>query len=182
MGRAYTIGGDPAQGLRTSCDSALVVVDDESGEEVAIVRGKYTPEVLASYSAALCDWYRKPAGAKCRVMPERNNHGHAFITWWHTVRDRGDYDASLGNGPDGGKGWATDGRSKELMYHRAASRITANRCVVHSRDLYDQIITIEADTLAAPAPLLDDLAVAWGIAIAAADMRVKLGWADLEAA
>src|SRR5262249_58666355 len=72
----YVIGADPAEGNPTSDDSALTVLDKDSGEEVAALAGKLQPAVLAAHADALGLWYN---GAP--IMVERNNHGHAVLLW-----------------------------------------------------------------------------------------------------
>lgn len=175
-GRVYTIGGDPAQGLPQSNDSAAVVVDNVTGEEVASFNGKITPKVFARYCAELSDWYSACFDAKCRVMVENNNHGQAFILWWRENRSEHDFHATLLTGPDRAVGWTQTGRSKETMYHRAAQRVADGRCVLHSRVLFSQVVSVEAESLEAPESSLDDLAVAWGLALAGADLRSGSGW------
>lgn len=175
-GKRYVIGGDPAQGNPGSNDSATVIVEAATGEEVASFAGKHAPKVHARYCAELCDWYSGPPGASCQVMAERNNHGHAWLLWWASNRSENDYKARMLKGPDGQVGWNQTASTKETMYHRASQRVTDKRCVVHSRDLYDQILSVEASTLEAPAGMMDDLAVAWGLALAGADLRLPTKW------
>lgn len=171
-----TIGCDPAQGNPGSNDSTLFAVDDRTGEEVASLRGKFAPKVLARYAAELCDWFSAPPGADCRVMVERNNHGHAFLQWWESNRREEDYKARLLCGPDGKVGWGQTGSTKETMYHRASQRVSDGKTIIHSRDTYDQVLSVEASTLDAPEGDMDDLAVAWGLALAGADLRSPSGW------
>src|SRR5262249_30089768 len=75
-GRAYVVGGDPAEGNPTSDDSAATVLDSETGEEVAAIAGKFQPSVFASHIDAIGCWYNR-----AHVMVERNNHGHAVLLW-----------------------------------------------------------------------------------------------------
>jgi len=178
-GRSYTLSVDPAQGLPGSDDSSIVVIDDETKEECAHLRGKIDPRSIGRQAAEICDWYRKPTGAKCTVVIERNNHGHATIGWWHDNRREG-LDASLWLDKDQFPGWVQTGQSKEVMWHRASDAISRKNCIIHSRDLYDQIASIEAATLEAPEGQLDDSAVAWGLCMAVSGLKKKLGWMGLK--
>src|SRR5262249_56048600 len=72
----YVIGADPAEGNPTSDDSALTVLDRDSGEEVASLAGKLQPSVLAAHIDTIGQWYNNAA-----VLVERNNHGHAGLLW-----------------------------------------------------------------------------------------------------
>lgn len=181
-GRSITIGCDPAQGTPQSNDSALVGIDDDNGEEVFHIRGKINPRTIGRFSAAMCDWYRKPPGARATVVIERNNHGHAVISWWRDNVETHDFDASMWLDADGERGWVQTGAKKELMYHRAADKVGRKQCIIHSPDLYGQIASIEASTLEAPADtqLLDDSAVAWGLALAVSSMKKRTNWMSLE--
>lgn len=172
----YTLGADPAQGMPTSNDSAAVVTDDRTGEEVASFEGKHAPKVFARYCAMLSDWFRSPSEAKSQVMVEQNNHGHAFLVWWQENRMAEDYRSTLLLGPNNEKGWTQTGKSKETMWHRLAQRITDKKLLLHTQKLYDQVVSIESETLEAPEGDLDDMAVALGLSVAGADMRPKSDW------
>ena len=75
-GRFYVIGADPAEGNPTSDDSALTVLDRQTGEEVAALAGKLQPSTLAAHADAIGAWYNKAP-----LLVERNNHGHAVLLW-----------------------------------------------------------------------------------------------------
>jgi len=75
-GRKYALGVDPAEGNPTSDDSALTVLDVLSGEECAVLSGKFQPAVMASYADKVGVYFNHAA-----LMVERNNHGHAVILW-----------------------------------------------------------------------------------------------------
>jgi hypothetical protein len=48
-GRLYCLGGDPAEGNPNSDPSALMVLDVETGEEMANLVGRIEPTTLAMY-------------------------------------------------------------------------------------------------------------------------------------
>jgi hypothetical protein len=73
MGRFYVIGADPAEGNPTSDDSALTVLDRDTGEEVASLAGKLQPSTLAAHIDTIGKWYNNAV-----VLIERNNHGQLF--------------------------------------------------------------------------------------------------------
>ena len=75
-GREYVIGCDPAEGNPQSDESAASVVDVLTGEQVAVLAGRFDPAVFAGYVASLSEYYH---GAPALV--ERNNHGHAVLLW-----------------------------------------------------------------------------------------------------
>ncbi|MBX9623796.1 MAG: hypothetical protein K2X82_08270 [Gemmataceae bacterium] len=180
-GVSYTLGGDPAQGLPGGNDSALVLVRDDTLAEVLHLRGKLDPRSLGRAAAEVVDFYRTPPGCKCTFAVERNNHGHAVVSFWRDNVDQGTYDASMWRDADRQPGWDQTGAKKELMYHRAADAVVAGRAKIRSPDLYQQVAGLEAATLSAPegSPVNDDSAVAWGLAVAVATLKRKLDWDKL---
>lgn len=82
-GRTYVIGGDPAQGIDVSADtgssqnpdySVAIVLDQETGEQVAKVRERLTGSLFGQYTAALGKFYN---GAY--VVPEAGAYGIPYI-------------------------------------------------------------------------------------------------------
>jgi hypothetical protein len=160
--RRYVIGADPAEGNPTSDDSALEVLDLETGEEVASLAGKFEPSTFASYIDQIGTWYNKAA-----VLPERNNHGHAVILWLH------DNSAlQITTGLDDKPGWMTNTKSKAMMYAVAADAFRDKETMVHSFASYTQLASIEGSTLRAPEGEHDDRATAYVLAIQA----VRIGY------
>jgi hypothetical protein len=156
VGKRYCVGADPAQGNPTSDDSALVVMDVATGEEVASLAGRLEPAVFASVIDAVGRWYNDAA-----VMVERNNHGHAVLLW---LRDNSVLRRLYGH--DGQPGWGTTTKSKALLYDHTAANLRAGEVVVHGLDVYTQLASVDGSTLAAPSGQRDDLAMAFALAVA----------------
>jgi hypothetical protein len=106
--RSYVVGVDPAEGNPTSDDSALCVLDVDSGEQVAVLSAKMQPGFLAGCAAHLAVFYND-AG----ILVERNNHGHSVLLWLADngvdVDGRGRF-AYVLNGLDGKPGLAASHR------------------------------------------------------------------------
>ena len=71
--REYRIGVDVSEGLEIGRDtdwSVAVVIDAEQYEEVALLRTKIDPDLLAWQLASLGRWYNN-----AQLLVERNNHG-----------------------------------------------------------------------------------------------------------
>jgi hypothetical protein len=170
VGRRYAIGADPAEGNPNSDDSALEVVDIDSGEEVASLAGKFEPAVLAGHIAALSDWYNR-AG----VLVERNNHGHAVLL---ALRDSYSHVRRL-VGPDGKPGWLDNSRGKTLLYTTAADAFREGDTALHDFATQTQLGSIEGATLRAPDGMHDDRADALALALCA---RTATGIQDGELA
>ena len=148
----YVIGADPAEGNPTSDDSSAHVVDKDTGEEMALLKGKIEPTVFASYLESLSRMYNN-----AKLMVERNNHGHTVIA---AVAPE-----ILLEGLDKKLGWHTSKKSKAQMYAGAAEIIGAGGCTIHSKITYDQLVSIEGNTLAAPKGLFDDEATSFCLAL-----------------
>jgi hypothetical protein len=157
FGERFVAGADPAEGNPTSDQSSLTVVDVQTGEEVAALAGAYEPAVFAAHSAAICRWYNNAP-----LLPERNNHGHAFILA---------YPGRVLPGTDGKPGWLTTAPSKALMYDTLATNVRERDAVIHSVATYTQLGSIEGATLRAPEGSPDDRAVSYGLAHLARSRR-----------
>ena len=157
--RRYVIGADPAEGNPNSDDSALTVVDVMSGEECAVLAGKFEPSTFGGHIATVGAYYN---GAP--AMIERNNHGHAVIQW---VQEHGK-GVRLLNGHDEHVGWLSSKLGKALLYTEAADHFKANSeigaKVLHSFAGYTQLASIEGTSLRAPEGLHDDRADSYALA------------------
>jgi hypothetical protein len=157
-GKSYVLGADPAEGNPTSDDSAAVVLDGASGEEVANLVGRFEPEVFATYIYSLAVWYKTAA-----ILCERNNHGHAVLLW---LRNFGHGVRRL-EGLDGKPGWQTTTLSKTHAYDRAAECLKNKEVMLHSFETFAQLSSIDGLTLRAPEGQKDDRAMAWVLAVQA---------------
>ncbi len=153
--RTYAIGADPAEGNPTSDDSALSVVDVETGEEVAALAGKFQPAVLGAHIDVVARWYND-----ARVLVERNNHGHAVLLW---LRDNSD--VRLACGHDGKPGWLSSGKGKALLYDACADAFRERRALLHGFATFTQLASIAGASLRAPDGEQDDRADAHALAL-----------------
>lgn len=158
QGHAYVAGADCAEGLPTSDDSATTWLDKATGEEVCNLVGKLTPAVHAAYAAQVSVWYNR-----ARVMPERNNHGHAFIQWF----EQNGHSGGLLKGHDNRPGWNNTALGKVLMYDGMAESAKEGECVIHDFETLIQLQSIEKGTLLAPGGELDDRADSYALAVKA---------------
>jgi hypothetical protein len=156
-GRVYVIGADPAEGNPQSDESAASVVDGVSGEQVAVLAGRFDPSVFAGHLAQLAEFYNG-----CEVLVERNNHGHAVLLWlaeFSGVRCLA--------GLDGKAGWLESGKSKPLAFDAMADALREGATLVRDAGTRDQLASIEGASLRAPAGQHDDRALAHVLALAA---------------
>lgn len=171
-GKQYVIGIDPAEGNPTSDDSALAVLDRDSGEEVAALAGKYQPEQIAAHADAIGRWYMS-AG----VLVERNNHGHAVLLWLRNFSRL----ARL-KGFDDKEGWLSSSRGKTMLYDDTAEAFREQETVLHSFKTFVQLQSIEGSTLRAPEGTHDDRADAYALALVAMKRNRSTSFSDLSGA
>jgi len=156
-GHWYVIGADPAEGNPNSNDSALEVLDIDTGEEVATLAGKLQPTALASYADQLGRWYWNAA-----IMCERNNHGHAVLAWLEEH-------SSLRRlrGHDGNPGWLSSPLGKTKLYDAASDAFRNREVILHHFPTFTQLASIDGSMLRAPEGESDDLADAFAMAVVA---------------
>lgn len=150
----YVIGIDPAEGNPTSDESALTVMSRRTGEEVAVLSGKYQPAIIAGHADAIGMWYNR-----ADVLCERNNHGHAVLLWLL------DYSAlRVLDGHDDRPGWLSSSLGKVLLYDQLAEAFRTGITQLHSLDTYTQLTSIEGSSLRAPTGMHDDRADSYALA------------------
>lgn len=152
----YCIGADLAEGNPTSNDSALTVLRKGTGEEVAKLNGKYQPSTFAAHVDAIGRYY-----GHALVMPERNNHGHAFILW---LQDHSPLEILRGH--DGKPGWLSSSKGKTILYDAGADAFRNRETALHSFETFTQLASVEGSTLRAPEGLPEDLADSYCLALA----------------
>lgn len=181
VGVRYVIGADAAEGNPSSDDSSLTVVDVETGEEQAVLSGKYEPSIFGDYIRQVSDYYNRAA-----VLVERNNHGHAVIQWLEeharSTRLLLGHDADVHKRDKKNKrrrktlkkGWLSSTRGKAILYTHCVEHFQfssdakndfANpKKVVHNRSTITQLMSIESATLLAPKGQHDDRADSYALA------------------
>jgi hypothetical protein len=167
-GQTYKIGIDPAEGNPTSNDSALVVLDEETGEEVASYRGKIQPAGIANYADQVGRFYND-----ADILPERNNHGHSVILWLDTNSE-----LTIINGTDDKPGWLSSRLGKTRLYDETAETFKDSDTILHSFDILTQLQSIDGSSLKAPEGEPDDLADAYALALVA--RRLKPRWRSIK--
>lgn len=163
--KAYVIGGDPAEGNPTSNDSALTVLEEMTGEEVAKLNGKFQPSTFASHISEVSEYYNNAS-----AMIERNNHGHAVLLW---LRDNSAVNILCGF--DYNEGWHSTSYGKTRMYTATTDAFRERSTILHSFDTYLQLSSIDGSTLRAPEGEMDDLADSYALAIIGREFSGSVG-------
>jgi hypothetical protein len=162
----YVIGADVGEGLAHGDASAACVIDRESGEQVAELHGRVSPERFARLLDALGRHYHQ-----AELAVERNNHGHSVLNtlfhatsypdlYYHTDYDQaGQHRRELG--------WPTDQKTKPIMVDDFTAAVAGGHLLIHSSGLVDEcfsfVVTDTGSQEAQPGKH-DDRVVAAGIA------------------
>lgn len=150
----YIITTDMAEGNPNSDPSCLSVWNWETGEQCAVLSGRYEASIMGTYTVLISDYYNLAP-----VFPERNNHGHAYILWLHTNSN-----IRVLTGPDSTSnvrkyGYNSTKAAKAMAYSELAKMLREIEILIHSPETYRQLNAIEGDTLRAPNKDHDDHAL-----------------------
>lgn len=140
-GHYYLAGADCAEGNIDSDYSTTIWIDRDTGEEVAKLKGKLSPQTQAEYSKTICDWYNGSP-----ILIENNAYGGTMINYF-MVNGLDEY---LVEGHDIKKGWTSSRRGKVEMYTAVAEHAMRGEMTIHSFDTWDQLGSIESNSLRAP--------------------------------
>ncbi len=163
-GKQYVIGADPAEGNPTSDDSVATVIDIDTGEEVAVLAGRYQPQIFASYIQIMSELYNLAS-----VLVERNNHGHAVLLYFTEQCE----DLPLVEGYDGKLGWLSNAYGKTKMYSMLTDYFRLDACLIHHIRTFEQLSNVDGKTLSAPKGEFDDYAMSFALGQMARTLNVQ---------
>ena len=174
-GRGYVIGADVGEGLAEGDASCAIVLDRESGGQVAELHGRIPPDRFARLLNLLGRHYRL-----AMLAVERNNHGHSVLNvlqnvlryprLYHHVR----YDYRRGQ--EVILGWPTDQSTKPILVDDLAAALLGGHVILRSAALVDELMTFvstDSGSQEAQPGKFDDRVIALGVAWQAR----KRGWA-----
>ena len=127
----YIIGVDPAGGGSEGDYGCAEVIDRATGMQCAELHGHYTPAELAIKVAALAREYNDAV-----IAVERNNHGHAVLSYLRIVEQAPNLYA-----PEGKDGWLTTAASRPAMIENLAAVLVAAPELFQSRRLLNEFRT-----------------------------------------
>jgi hypothetical protein len=165
-GGRYCIGADVSEGLAHGDASSACIIDRESGEQLAELHGRISPDRFARLLDALGRYYNS-----AELGVERNNHGHSALnTLINTTRyprlyRHLDYDQAgmRREAP----GWPTDQKTKPIMVDDLAEAIAGGHLLIRSAGLVDEcftFVTTDAGAQQAEAGKYDDRVIAAAVA------------------
>ena len=151
-GWMYVVSADPAEGNPQSDESAAQVLAVGTGDQVAVLGGRFEPGVFAGHLLGLSEYY----GA-APILVERNNHGHAVLL----ALEYAGYGNLYVSPMDKKAGWLSNKRDKVLAVDHAVQVMREGGCRINHEGTLTELATLEARTLKAPEGGHDDLAMAF---------------------
>lgn len=143
-GLMYLIGADVSEGLEKSDWCSAWVMERDSGEQVAMLRGRWSPDVYASRLDRLARHYGVMAEAKNRqpviLAVERNNHGHAVLLRLVQLAGVG-APYALYRARDKRIGWVTSTATRPVMVDQLEAAVRLDEIEVHDAGSIDQMAT-----------------------------------------
>lgn len=168
--KMYLIGADVGEGLATSDWSSAAVLERDSGEQVAQLRGRWTPDVYAAKLDELARRYgvhsKGGYDPKVIVAVERNNHGHAVLLRLRELH-AGSAPYAIYRVKDGRQGWLTSSANRPVLVDQLEAALRTGELHLHDAGTLDQLATFawsDDGRPEAPDGYHDDDVLALGIA------------------
>jgi hypothetical protein len=140
----YIVGADVGEGLTTSDWSSATVLDRDSGQQVAQLRGRWTPDVFATKLDALgrrFGRHAEPSNAYPVIVGvERNNHGHAVLLAL-TKLHAGTAPYRIYRAPDKRVGWLTTSATRPVLVDQLEEALRTKALVIRDAGTVDQMST-----------------------------------------
>lgn len=145
-GKVYVIGADVGEGLATSDWSSATVLERDSGEQMAQLRGRWAPDVYAAKLDRLARLYASKADPghphPVIVAVERNNHGHAVLL--RLIQLHGSvapYTIAhlVGTGVKKRAGWLTTSANRPVLVDQLEAALRTGAIRLHDASTVDQL-------------------------------------------
>jgi hypothetical protein len=174
IGKVYLIGADVAEGLANSDWSSAVVLERDSGEQVAQLRGRWPPDI---YAAKIDDLARRYGvyskggwDVTTIVAVERNNHGHAVLLrlrQLHSPEGKPQAPYVIYRAKDKRQGWLTGSANRSVLVDQLEAGLRNGSVQLHDTSTIDQLSAFawsDEGRAEAPDGYHDDDVLALGIA------------------
>ena len=144
-GRTYIVGVDVAEGVTGGDFSTAIILDRQSGEEVAFFRGHLPADKFAQ---RLNMWGRNYNDAL--MVVEINNHGLTTVTAlrnliYPTLYFRPSKFDTMGTAWTDRIGWKTTRVTRPLMIDDLADAMRSSLLTIHSKEILDEMLTFVYD-------------------------------------
>jgi hypothetical protein len=143
-GKIYIVGADVGEGLSTSDWSSAGVFERDTGDQVAQLRGRWTPDVYATKLDAIARRFARNRTAQNArpviVGVERNNHGHAVLLALSKLH-AGTAPYQLYRAKDKRLGWLTTTASRPVLVDQLEEAVRTGAIRIHDAGVVDQMAT-----------------------------------------
>lgn len=141
-GEKFVISADVAEGIDVGGEgddradySAAHVISAATKEQVAVLHGRWEPDIYADYLLMLASAYGNP-----EILVERNNHGHAVLAVLKKARYR-----KIGRGHDGKPGWLTNEVTREQSIDYLAAHLRDGAVVIRDKPTLNEMLTFHVN-------------------------------------
>jgi hypothetical protein len=166
--KRYVVAADTAQGVEGGDYDAAHVIDIETLKQVAVLRGKWDPDLYGKKLVRLATFYNQAV-----LGIERNNHGHSVLNtvinyerygnvYYHIEYD--DQESEEKKQP----GFPTDQKTKPIMISDLQQAIREGSIVINHIGTIDELMSyvrLDGGKMGAQQGCHDDLVMALAIAI-----------------
>ena len=141
-GKVYLIGADVGEGLEKSDFSSAGVFERDTMEQVAQLRGRWSPDIYATRLDRLARMYGVHSEGSYAttviVAVERNNHGHAVLLSLGKLHDVG-APYSIYRSRDKRRGWLTSNATRPVMVDQLEAALRLGEMTIHDAGTVDQL-------------------------------------------
>lgn len=160
----YSIGADPAEGLKGGDPTCAEVLDCQTGRVAAVLHGQIPVHEFGLQLAQLGQRYNNAL-----IVPERNNHGHALILVLQAQGYPNLYKHRNEDSTMQRVGFPTSAASKTQLVGDMKAALTGGEVIIEDKETIRELVEYQADTSAgrysAPVGSHDDRAVAVMLAV-----------------
>lgn len=135
--KRYVCGADTAEGVSGDY-SVGVILDANSREQCAVLRGHFRPIDFAHKLKSLCEKYVSSGRMWPLLAVERNNHGHAVLL---ELKEHIHYH-NLYHTSDGKPGWLTDRVTRPIMINDFRHGVENETLKVHDKTTLSECLTL----------------------------------------
>lgn len=136
--KMYICGADVAEGISKDW-SAGVLMDLNTREVVATVRGKWKPEDFADKLAYLCNTYAAAGKPPPELAVERNNHGHTVL---YRLNEHLQYQNLYQDPKDERLGWKTTSITRPMMIDEFIDAVENKIIKINDENILEECSTL----------------------------------------
>ena len=134
--KEYVIGADTSEGIGRDYSVAKVICIN-SMEEVAVLRGQYSPSDFALLLIELGKTYQLGAREYPIIAVERNNHGHAVL-----LKLNDEQYPNLYKGKDSRLGWLNNSVSRPIAMDTLLESVVNNQLKIYHKETINELMTL----------------------------------------